>query len=65
MKSTLRALSGSDGRFQLREESESVLRRHLHHRLQRHSLDFTDVLGRNTDVFGLISHLQEESYMSG
>uniref|UniRef100_A0A3B5B3G5 14-3-3 domain-containing protein n=1 Tax=Stegastes partitus TaxID=144197 RepID=A0A3B5B3G5_9TELE len=57
-KSVNKAPSGSEGRFQFREKSESVLCRHLYHLLQRHAFDLTDVLGRNTDVFWLISHLR-------
>lgn len=58
LKYSLCSPSRSDGSLQLRKELESVLCRHLHHLLQRHPFDLTDVLGRDTNVFWLISHLQ-------
>lgn len=55
----LRLCSQPDGAFQPGKESESILSGHLHHRLQRHSFDFTDVLSRDADVTRLISNLQK------
>lgn len=47
-----------DGRLELREQSESVARRHLDDRLQRQPLDLADVLGRHQDVLGLVADLR-------
>lgn len=48
---------GPEGEFQLWKESQGVLCRHFHHRLQRHAFHLTDVLSRHCDVSRLISHL--------